>query len=509
MLYGRSRPLILDLLLLIRRTWGIIILSVAIGLAIGLITSAVRQPVFEASAAVLLQLGRNAGSTSGPDTRETAPLLAQAIKTEIEILNSRDLKQQVIERLGVETIYPTTTPADGWRGAAAWIKGLTTRPPDTGRIPAVPSLDGTSDDARAADDAARTDAPDAAAEGALVRIQEALTVESAADSAVIHLRFEHPDREVGVRVLESLIDAYIAKRAGIHATPVTAPLAPGFVDRLQQYRERLIAAEDALDTFRQTNDVFDVEEQTRLLLAKSVDLEFQIRETATRLREMEDSMAIVANPAVSLSSLAPFFSDSEIEEAQRANQERIRLRVREAELLRKNVRDGKKQKELSADIKRLNTYFEEQRDIGRKRLALEQKALAARKAALEADLVAARADIRRINRLSRPFKELRQAADRQEAEYNAYADRIETGGRADSLEAGGDRVRIIEEPMAASRPSGMLLSMRLVLAGVLGLIAGLALAVVVEACRVPLATPESVNERLGLPVLARIPNGSR
>lgn len=505
MLYGRSRPLVLDLLLLVRRTWGIIILSVAIGLAIALITSAARQPVFETSAAVLLQLGRSAGSASGTDTRETAPLLAQAIKTEIEILNSRDLKQQVIERLGVETIYPTTTPADGWRGAAAWIKGLTTRPPDTGRIPAVPSLDGTSDDARAADDAARTDAPDAAAEGALVRIQEALTVESAADSAVIHLRFEHPDREVGVRVLESLIDAYIAKRAGIHATP----LAPGFVDRLQQYRERLIAAEDALDTFRQTNDVFDVEEQTRLLLAKSVDLEFQIRETATRLREMEDSMAIVANPAVSLSSLAPFFSDSEIEEAQRANQERIRLRVREAELLRKNVRDGKKQKELSADIKRLNTYFEEQRDIGRKRLALEQKALAARKAALEADLVAARADIRRINRLSRPFKELRQAADRQEAEYNAYADRIETGGRADSLEAGGDRVRIIEEPMAASRPSGMLLSMRLVLAGVLGLIAGLALAVVVEACRVPLATPESVNERLGLPVLARIPNGSR
>lgn len=506
MLYGRSRPLALDLLLLIRRTWGIIILSVAVCLAIALITSAVRQPVFEASAAVLLQLGRNAGSASGPDTRETAPLLAQAIKTEIEILNSRDLKQQVIERLGVETIYPTTTPADGWRGAAAWIKGLTAQPADTGRIPAVPSLDGTSDDARAADDTAPTDAPGAAAEGAVVRIQEALTVESATESAVIHLRFEHPDREVGVRVLESLIDAYIAKRAGIHATP----LAPGFVDRLQQYRERLIAAEDALDSFRQTNEVFDVEEQTRLLLAKSVDLEFQIRETATRLREMEDSMAIVANPAVSLSSLAPFFSDSEIEEAQRANQERIRLRVREAELLRKNARDGKKQRELSADIKRLNTYFEEQRDIGRKRLALEQKALAARKAALEADLVAARADIRRINRLSRPFKELRQAADRQEAEYNAYADRIETGGGADSLEAGGGgRVRIIEEPMAASRPSGMLLSMRLVLAGVLGLIAGFALAVVVEACRVPLATPESVNERLGLPVLARIPNGSR
>lgn len=504
MLYGRSRPLALDLLLLIRRRWGTIILSVAVGLAIALITSAVRQPVFEASATVLLQLGRGAGSASGPDTRETAPLLAQAIKTEIEILNSRDLKQQVIERLGVETIYPSTMPANAWRGAAAWIKGLTTHPPDTGLIPAVPSLDGTSADAQAADAAA--DAPAAVAEGALVRIQDALKVESSADSAVIHLRFEHPDREVGVRVLESLIDVYIAKRAGIHA----APLAPGFVDRLEQYRARLIAAEDALDTFRQSNDVFDVEEQTRLLLAKCVDLEFQIRETATRLREIEESMAIVANPSVSLSSLAPFFSDSEIEEAQRANQERIRLRVREAELLRKNVRDGKKQRELSADIKRLNTYFEEQRDNGRKRLALEQKALAARKTALEADLVAARADIRRINRLSRPFKELRQAADRHEAEYNAYAGRVDTGDGADNLEAGGGgRVRIIEEPMAASRPSGMLLAMRMVFSGVMGLIAGLALAAVIEAFRVPLATPESVNERLGLPVLARIPNNSR
>lgn len=505
MLYGRSRPLAQDLLLLIRRTWGIIALTVAIGLSAALITSALLLPLFDASATLLLQLGRSAGSTPERDTRETAPSLAQAVKTEIEILNSRDLKQQVIERLGAETIFPSTAPESAWRRAAEWIKGLTTPPPDTGRIPAVPSLDGTYADAPAADGIPAVDTPAVHAEGTLVRMQEALTVESAADSAVIHLRFAHPDREIGVRVLESLIDVYIAKRAGILASP----LEPAFADRLQQYRSRLIAAEDALDTFRQTNDVFDVEEQTRLLLAKTVDLEFQIRETAGQLRAMEDSIAIVANPAVSLSSLAPFFSDSELEDARRANQELMKLRIREADLSRKNTRDSKKTAGLSAEIKRLNTFFEEQRDIGRKRLALEQKALAARKAALEADLVAARSDIRRINRLSRPFKELRQAADRQEAEYNAYAARVETGGAADSFAASGGRVRIIEEPMASGRPRGMPLPLRFVLAGILGLVAGIGLAVLVESCRAPLATPESVNERLGLPVLARIPNGSR
>ena len=506
MLYGRSRPLAQDVLLLVRRTWGIIALSVVIGLSAALMTSAMQQPLFDASATLLLQLGRSAGSASAADARETSPSLAQAVETEIKILNSRDLKQQVIEQLGAETIYPNAARLSAWRRAASWIRGLTTPPPDTGLIPAVPPLDGTSADAPAADGTAPDNTPAIQAEWALVRMQEALTIEIAADSAVIHLRFEHPDREIGVRVLESLIDVYIAKRAGIHAPPHE----PGFTDRLQQYRSRLIEAEDALDTFRQTNDVFDVEEQTRLLLAKAVDLEFQIRETESQLRAMEDSIAIVANPAVSLSSLAPFLSDTELEEVRRANQELMKLRIREADLLRKNTRDSKKQPGLSAEIKRLNTFFEEQRDIGRKRVALEQKALAARKAALEADLVAARSDIRRINRLSRPFKELRQAADRQEAEYKAYVDRVGTGGAADSLEtAGGGRVRIIEEPMASGRPNGMPLPMRFVLAGVLAFVAGIVLAVLVESFRAPLATPESVNERLGLPVLARIPNSSR
>jgi uncharacterized protein involved in exopolysaccharide biosynthesis len=506
MLYGRSRPLAQDLLLLIRRTWVIIALSVAIGCSAALITSLVQRPLYEASAALLLQLERGAGSASGVDVRETAASLAQAVKTEIEILNSRDLKHQVIERLGTETIYPSAASASLWEQAAGWIQRLTTPPPDTGLIPAIPPVDGTSADAPTGESVAATATSPTEPEGAIARMQEALSVESSADSAVIHLRFEHPDRETGVRVLESLIDVYIAARAGMD----TAPLEPGFEDRLQHYRSRLNAAEDALDTFRQTNDVFDLEEQTRLLLAKNVDLEFQIRQTATRLREIEDSIALVANPATSLSSLAPFFSDGELEDARRANQELTKLRVREADLLHKNRRDEKKLAGVSAEIKRLNAFFEEQRDIGRKRLMLEQRSLATRKAALEADLVAARADIRRINRLSRPFKELRQAAERQEAEYIAYADRIEAGDRGGNREAGaGSRVRIIEGPMASAHPVGMPRLLRFVVAGVLGLLAGLGLAVLVETCRAPLATPESINERLGLPVLARIPNGSR
>lgn len=505
MLYGRSHPLAQDVFLLIRRTWGIIALSVVIGLSAALITSIMHRPAFEASATLLLQFGRGNGGTAETVASEHARALAQAIGTEIEILNSRELKQRVIERLGTETIYPNEPPARAWRQAVAWIRGLTTRPPDTGLIPAVPPLHGGSTAVPPVESDDPAAVPALEPEVAVARMHEALTVERAADGTVIHLRFAHPDPEIGVRVLESLIDVYIAHRAGIHA----APLEPGFADRLQQYRMRLIEAEDALDSFKHSNDVFDVDEQTRLLLAKSVDLEFQIREVVTRLREMEDSSAIVAKPAISLSSLSPFFSDTELEDARRADQELTKLRIREADLTRKNARDGKKLIDVRADLKRLNTFLDEQRDIGRKRLMLEQKALAARKAALEADLVAARADIRRINRLSRPLKDLREAADRQEAKYKAYADRLEPGGRADRVEAGGGRVRIIEEPIASSRPMGMPVPLRFVLAGVLGLLGGIGLGVIVELCRAPLATPESVNERLGLSVLARIPNGSR
>ena len=100
MLYGRSRPVAQDVLLLIRRAWRIIALSVVIGLSAALITSVIQRPSFETSATLLLQLGRGAGGTAETDTSENARALVQAVRTEIEILNSRDLKQQVIERLG-------------------------------------------------------------------------------------------------------------------------------------------------------------------------------------------------------------------------------------------------------------------------------------------------------------------------------------------------------------------------------------------------------------------------
>lgn len=503
MLYGRSHPLSLDLFLLFRRNGWLITLTIAASLIIASIFALLQQPIFEAHATLLVQFHRSSlqqPAAGGPQD-DNAVALQQAVATEIEILNSRDLKQQVITRLGLDTIYPREAATGAVRQIVAWMKAITSPPPDTGLIAAIPPLPAKPP---------ATEEPGAAnaetIETAIARMQDALTIAAGRDSAIIHLGFAHAEPTLAVRVLESLIDVFIAKRHGIYA-PQPAPF---FEDRLNEYRSRLLAAEDALGAFQATNDLFDPEEQTRLLLAKSVDLEFQIREVTTQLDEMQGKIALVANPATSISSLAPVLTDTELAATRRAQEELLKLRIREAEGVRRPARNNRQAETVAEDINRVRGLLEEQRATGRKRLLLEQKALEARKTGLETDLAAARADIRRINRLSRPLKDLQRAADRREADYTAYANQFE--GRHDTSVGDGSAlgtVRIVQEPVASGAPKGLGWQVLLALAGLIGLIAGLGFAIIAELRRVPLATPESVSDRLGVTVLANIPTLSR
>jgi uncharacterized protein involved in exopolysaccharide biosynthesis len=492
MLYGRSRSPLADMLLLVRRNRTIIGATVLIALAVAAVSGSVRTRSYEAYATLILQLGRE--YLYRPEVGEAKALnpmdVLKAINGEIEILNSRDLKQRIVERMGVEAIYPelgARADAPDWlaefkASLAQGIRRLLSPNREPAATAGKPVF--TTEDA------------------AVNRLQEAIDVKGVKDSSIIHLSFEHQDPQRAVAVLAALIDAFMDKRVNIYS----GQREQFFEEQLREYEGRLSRAEAALQAFEQSNDVFDVEEQTRLLLRRSVELEAAVRESDTRVREVTDKIGVVSRAGTSIFSLAPVFSNEELEQARLAGQELLKLRMRQTEVLGKYAPNSRPVAAVEEEIERVKSFLEEQRSIGRKRLDLELRTLTTRRDALQADLDTVRREIRRLNRLSSAHRALRRTAQRHETDFRAYADRAEEERVFRVLDAERvSNVRIVQAPIVSPHAKGLSTAVRLVLAGVVGLIAGVALAVVAERRRDLLVTPEMVADRLGLPVLARLP----
>lgn len=199
---------------LFRRKWLIIIFSLAgilAALAVCLIKPQQYKSEAELSLSVLDAKPINVpGDESGPMNEPNDNI----IHTEIDLLQSLDLAQQVVRAMTPEKILA------GFGGGT-----------DTNL--------------------------------AAYHVKNGLTVESAPDSSVIHLTFQHPDKEVAQTALKAIIDSYFVKHYQIRGggsvyssflTNETARLRGELVQTEKQIQEAqseigMIATDDAKDAY--------------------------------------------------------------------------------------------------------------------------------------------------------------------------------------------------------------------------------------------------------------------
>ena len=227
--------------------------------------------LYDVEAALLVKLGRE--NLDPPATARNMVMSTgvrrEEVGSEVQILRSADLLASVVDTLGVEAFRVTRVPPPSLVGKAKfYVKA------------AIRWAKGQYQDALIALDLKkRLDER----EQAIALLQGQLAAEAEKDSDVISLRLRLADPGLGVRVEDTLIRLYLARRVDVRQNPGVKEFFDRETGSLKQALER---AEAARDQWKRQHDLSVPSEQKALLLRQIRELE------AERTRALAERSAL-------------------------------------------------------------------------------------------------------------------------------------------------------------------------------------------------------------------------
>jgi uncharacterized protein involved in exopolysaccharide biosynthesis len=287
--------------------------AVALALAIASCVVVAASTAYEARSTVLIR---------PPEARAGVPMaVGGALQSEVEILGSFEVLRQTLESIGVGALYP----------------GLTGETPGALRAAAV------------------------------ARMRSALAVRTRPDSDVIEVTFRHDDAQLAADVVNRLVERFQRERPAMLSVAASRQLLH---ERIEEQREALAAAEDALAAFRTEHPDLAAAEPQRALAERRLALEDELR----ALRDAADDARGAAAPR-----------DASVERA------RARLDALELELnqtLNTHVEGSRAVAKLESETERVRELLAERERAAAREQERGIERLASRRRALETQLAA-------------------------------------------------------------------------------------------------------------------------
>ncbi|MDC7684706.1 Wzz/FepE/Etk N-terminal domain-containing protein [Asticcacaulis sp. BYS171W] len=204
-----------DILRLLLREWWLMLIVFATILGLGVAFSMTLSKSYTADASLLMQLGQDYVYVphAGDAARGAIATIDEVVQSEVEILNSAELKHRTIEKLGYHAIVPS--------------------------IPAsfVP----------------RTAAQKEQADAQAMKVLGGLKTATAPQSNIVRLEFKHENAQSAALILNTLIDIYQKYRHEVFSD-VTAPLLE---HQKEAFDRRLHEADKSYEDFLLRNGVGD------------------------------------------------------------------------------------------------------------------------------------------------------------------------------------------------------------------------------------------------------------
>lgn len=243
--------------ILFRQKWKIIVCSlVGVLAAVGLY--AIRRPTYESEAKLLIRYVMDSKSlnpaTADSQIRSPDEGGNSIVSTEVEILQSFDLAQQVVDTIGADKILPNS-PEKGRRDAAATY------------------------------------------------ISKNLSVEVPGRTSVIRVAFRHPDPKVVQPVLRELIEKYLKKHVDIHqAVGVFDDYLTRQTDAL---RVQLARTEQELQQARNRAGVLSLADTKKVYTDQISKIRQELFDAQAELAEHQAILKALTKPAPAQMTAAP------------------------------------------------------------------------------------------------------------------------------------------------------------------------------------------------------------
>lgn len=445
---------------------------------IGFVIALTLKTTYPAYSSVLVRLGQEYvyEPRAGDAGRGAVLDSDQVLQSELEILGAGQLKQRVINRLGLARIYPELAK----KYATADVEG---RKKIMGQ--------------------------------ALLGLERNLKMETAPDTPIIRVGFEHTDPQTAALVLNTLLEEYLIYRRSV----LLDPSAPALEQQRRAFETRLAQADNAYEDFLNNNRIGDFVAEKASLSALQAQIEQQKYQTDAQLRDRQGRLATLERQFGQVSPEVGLYRDvSSVPGEKLAN-----LKTQREDLLSRYRVDARPVQELDAQIAQLEagiaagrTLAEGARRIGvnpvyqtlqteKIQLTSEVAALREAQAALAGQVEQLTARRLRLATLEPLFQELSLDRDVLQANVRDLTVKEEQSRSNQEIASKtNDNIRIVSRAIPATKGKSLkrpVVMLAFLFAGFTALCAGLLRMYL----RPGLPTAQSASRTLDLPVLGAAP----
>lgn len=451
----------------------LILASLLAAIVLGVAATLLMTPIYVSS--VTLQIDREAARVLNVDEVQPRESMIQGeefFQTQYGLLRSRTLAERVAGSLGLAN-------------SDAFLEQMGVEVPRGGEGPA-------------AQQAARR------REAVLETIQDNLGVSPVRGSRLVTVSFESPNPQLAARVVNAFAENFI--QSNLDRKYESSSYARQFLEeRIAQTKARLEESERALVAYAANQQIINLREsdspngEAQSLAGMSLSsLNGALAEARAKRAAAEAKWRQAAS--ASLMTLPEVLQNPAI---QRLSEERARVRAEYEEKLQLFQPAFPEMIQLKARLDELDTQLQSVAGNIRSSIQGQYAVAASEERALQGQVEGLKGDVLDLRGRSVQYNILARELDTSRTLYDGLLQRYKEVGVTGGVTA--NNISIVDRAIPADEPSKPRLLVNLAIAILLGLGMGILAAFVVEALDETLATPDDVESKLGLPLLAVIP----
>jgi polysaccharide chain length determinant protein (PEP-CTERM system associated) len=487
------QPSLRDFLnILFKRKVQVLVFFISTFCAVAIATFAM-QPIYEASSQILVKIGRENLYVPTVPGSGNSPVVTvhreEQVNSEIEIIKSRTLAEEVVKALDPKAIYKELR--DEQSGILALVFGSKTRL-----------------------------SPE---EMAVVKLEKDLTVEAVKKANVIQITYRNRNPIVAATVVNTLVEFFLQRHLDVFKSPESYSF---FEEQSRLLKEKLTQSEDNLKYFKEKHHLTSLPEQKSLLLKEASDLRTALNQTMSQSTETQHRLdqlriqlrkvpktvdqgnEIDHNPYI-ISSLQARLVELELKQKELttkySDENQLVQNVKEDISMVRRTLDDQEKKLYGKSRSGMNTTYQRiEEDLFKNEAEL--KALTAKQTAQSEQLTEHQNQLNKLNGVEVELSHFEREVEVDRQNFRLYLAKFEESrisGAMDSEKIAN--ISIIEPARIPLKPAKPNIPLNLALGFLLGSIGGVGLAFFREYLDDTLEKPEQIEKALQVPVLASVP----